>query len=89
VVASHADFENGLSQWERENPDQFLKEGYDEEAWKITRYLRTLRKPEEMSIKQFRKFKKHALKFLVHDGHFFRRATKNVPFRRITSSTQA
>jgi hypothetical protein len=29
------------------------------------------------------RFKGNALKFMVHDGHLFRRASKNVPLRRV------
>ena len=74
---------NGLSQWEREHPEEHLREGYDEEAHAIARYLRTLTKPVEINTKEFRKFKKEALKFQVYDRHLFRYISKNILLRRV------
>ena len=36
-----------------------------------------------MGVKEFRKFRRRALNFLVRDGHLFRRLDKTNPVRRV------
>jgi Integrase zinc binding domain/RNase H-like domain found in reverse transcriptase/Reverse transcriptase (RNA-dependent DNA polymerase) len=70
--------------WDEE--DGYLRSGYNEESAEIAQYLRTLRRPLDLSRQEFRRFKYHALQFLVRDGHLFRRASKNIPLRRVVDS---
>jgi hypothetical protein len=56
---------------------------YFEKSQKIVVYLFTLRKFSEMSLKEFNKFKKEALKFKLQRDQFFRRNSKNVLMRRV------
>jgi hypothetical protein len=56
---------------------------YFEKSQKIVIYLFTLRKFSEMSLKEFNKFKKKALKFKFQRNQFFRRNSKNVFMRRV------
>ena len=60
-----------------------LHPGYSEESQQYATFLTTLRRPDGMRGKEFRKVKAEALKFFVQDGHLFRRASKNVPIRRV------
>lgn len=58
--------------------------GYSERSQQIARYLMTMARPSEVpSGKEFRLFRHQAMKFLVKDRHPFRRASKNVPLRRV------
>jgi Integrase zinc binding domain len=66
-----------------EDEDESLRSGYSEESMRIATWLTTLHRPAELSTKEFMKFKANALKFMVRDGHLFRRASKNVPLRRV------
>jgi hypothetical protein len=36
-----------------------------------------------INSKKYRKFKSEALKYIIQDGHFFRRVSKNVLIRRV------
>jgi hypothetical protein len=56
---------------------------YFEKSQKIVVYLFTLRKFFEMSLKEFNKFKKKALKFKLQKNQLFRRNSKNVLMRRM------
>ena len=56
---------------------------YSEKHERFAIYLATLRRPGGLNARQFTKFKKEALKFLVRDGELFRRGSKNVPMRRV------
>ncbi len=60
-----------------------LTSEYFEKSQKIVVYLFTLRKSSEMSLKEFNKFKKKALKFKFQRNQFFRRNSKNVLMRRV------
>ena len=60
-----------------------LEESYSEKSEEIAKYLLTLRKPPGMGTKEFRKWRKEALKYKVQDRHLFRRNTKNIPLRRV------
>jgi len=60
-----------------------LENSYSEESQKIAKWLVTLRRPEEMNTKEFKRFKRQALKFLVRNRQLFRRQSKNVPMRRV------
>ena len=66
--------------------ERILTEDYSDESEAIARFLTTLAKPETMDRKEFRKFKANALKFLVRDGHLFRKANKNMPLRRVVDN---
>ncbi len=56
---------------------------YFEKSQKMVVYLFTLRKSFEMSLKEFNKFKKKALRFKLQRDQFFRRNSKNVFMRRV------
>jgi hypothetical protein len=56
---------------------------YFEKSQKIVVYLFTLRKSLEMSLKEFNKFKKKALRFKLQKDQLFRRNSKNVLMRRV------
>ncbi len=56
---------------------------YFEKSQKIVVYLFTLRKLSEMSLKEFNKFKKKALRFKLQKNQFFRRNSKNVFMKRV------
>ncbi len=56
---------------------------YFEKSQKIVVYLFTLRKFSEMSLKEFNKFKKEALRFKLQKNQFFRRNSKNVLMKRV------
>ena len=69
---------------EDESRTPLLQDGrYSEGSHEIARWLATLRRPKDMDAKRFRKFKKNALKYIVRDGHLFRRAGRNRPLRRV------
>jgi hypothetical protein len=72
-------------EWDPEEGEK-LRPGYGEESIAIAHYLTTLKKPPHMTIKEFRRFKKDALTFMVHKGHLFKRANKNMPLRRVVDS---
>ena len=74
--------ERGGEVWTPEEGER-LRPGYSEESITIARYLTTLRKPPGMTTKEFQQFKRKALTFMVHEGHLFKRANKNVPLRRV------
>ena len=65
------------------NEGRVFEKSYSEKSEKIVKYFLILRKPFGMSIKEFRKWRKKALKYKVQDRHFFRRNTKNILFRRV------
>jgi hypothetical protein len=75
------------TEWHPETGEK-LRPGYSEESIAIAQYLTTLRKPPHMNRKEFRKFKSMALQFMVHEGHLFRRASKNMPLRRVVDSEE-
>ncbi len=60
-----------------------LTSEYSEKSQKIAVYLFTLRKSSEMTLKEFNKFKKKALRFKLQKNQFFRRNSKNVFMRQI------
>jgi len=72
-------------EWDPEKGKE-LQPGYSEESIAIGRYLTTLKKPPHLTTKEFRKFKTKALTFMVHKGHLFKRASKNMPLRRVVDS---
>lgn len=69
-----------------DEPTPILQEGYTELSRKIATYLTTLRRPAEMSRKEFNTFKNQALKSKVQDNHLFRRNSKNVPMRCVVDN---
>jgi hypothetical protein len=56
---------------------------YSEKSRKIVVYLFTLRKSSEMTLKEFNKFKKKALRFKLQRDQLFRRNSKNVSMKRV------
>jgi hypothetical protein len=56
---------------------------YFEKSQKIVVYLFTLRKSFEMTLKEFNKFKKKALRFKLQKNQFFRRNSKNVFMKKM------
>ena len=60
-----------------------LEDSYSEDSQRIARYLTTLLRPVELSAREFWRFKRRALRHLVRGRHLFRRASKNVPLRRV------
>ncbi len=56
---------------------------YFEKSQKIVVYLFTFRKLFEMSLKEFNKFKKKALRFKLQKDQFFRRNSKNVLMKKV------
>lgn len=69
-------------EWNPEGGEK-LRPGYSEESIEVARYLTTLRRPPHLTTKEFRRFKHKALTFMVHKGHLFKRASKNMPLRRV------
>ena len=61
------------------NPDSY----YSDEHLQIADYLLSLKKPKGMATREYNKFKKNALRYLVRDGELFRRGGKNTPIRRV------
>ena len=77
----------GLTDWDDTNSQ--LRPGYSQHSITIAKYLTTLKRPasiKEMSSKEFHKFKREALTFQVHKGDLFKRASKNVPLRRVVDN---
>jgi hypothetical protein len=66
-----------------EKSSSILISEYFEKSQKIVVYLFTLRKFSEMSLKEFNKFKKKALKFKLQKDQLFRRNSKNVFMKRV------
>ena len=60
-----------------------LEPGYSTLHQDVARFLSTLQNHNSLEAKEFRKFKAYALKFLVQDRYLFRRASKNIPLRRV------
>jgi hypothetical protein len=71
---------------EKREPSDRLEPGYSSISQQYATYLTTLKRPEGVTGKEFRKFKAEALKFIVLDGHLFRRASKNIPLRRVVDN---
>ena len=46
---------------------KLLEDLYSKESQKIIKYLVTLRRLEEINTKEFKRFKRYALKFLVYN----------------------
>jgi hypothetical protein len=66
-----------------EKSSSILISEYFEKSQKIVVYLFTLRKFFEMSLKEFNKFKKKALRFKLQRNQFFRRNSKHVLMKRV------
>jgi len=71
---------------EKREPSDRLEPGYSSISQQYATYLTTLKRPEGVTGKEFRKFKAEALKFIVLDGHLFRRTSKNIPLRRVVDN---
>ena len=65
-----------------------LDDTYSEEYQKIARWLSTLRRPQEMTAKEFKSFKRKAIKFKIENQLLFRRTSKNVPLRRVVDGEE-
>jgi hypothetical protein len=61
---------------------------YDEESIRIATYLTTLKKPKDISGKEFRKFKKEALKYGVHGRKLWRLPTKGMPIKLVVDKEE-
>jgi hypothetical protein len=68
--------------------DRVLVDEYSDKSQNYARWLTTLRRPEDMSMKEFSAFKKEAMKYLVREGHLFRRQSKNSPLRRVVDDAE-
>ena len=66
-----------------EGPAGALEGGYSAESNLIAEYLTTLRRPEQVAPREFRRFKARALQYVVQGRHLFRRARKRVPQTRV------
>ncbi len=62
---------------------------YNEESIQIATYLTTLKKPRGMSIPEFRKFKREALRHGVHGRKLWRLPTKGMPTRLVIDDEKA
>jgi hypothetical protein len=65
-----------------------LDDTYSEKYQKIARWLSTLRRPQEMTAKEFKSFKRKAIKFKIENQLLFRRTSKNVPLRRVVDGEE-
>jgi len=67
----------------------YLQEGeYDGEYLMIGRYLESLERPSDMTDDEFRKLRRKALRYLVRDGHLYKRAKKGrVPPQKVIGRT--
>jgi hypothetical protein len=79
--------EESEEEWTPEDGEK-LRPGYSEESNAIAHYLTTLKRPAHLSTKEFRQFKNKALTFMVHKGHLFKKANKNIPLRRVVDSKE-
>lgn len=53
--------------------ESVLQDRYSPESEEIAQFLTSLQRPARISLSQFQYFKKRCLKFVVEDGHLFRR----------------
>ena len=60
-----------------------LEGEYSAKSHRIANYLATLERPEELTRQEYRKLQKEATKYQLKGRHLFRRASKNLPARRI------
>ena len=74
------------SKADKEGPDGALEGEWSEKSRRIAEYLTTLRRPLEMSRKEFLRFKTEAMKHTVVKGTLWRRATKVTPQKRVVDS---
>ena len=66
------------------NDDDLLEGEYGTQSKRIAAFLLSGgQRPRGMGVKEFRKFRRRALNFLVRDGHLFRRPDKTNPVRRV------
>lgn len=65
-----------------------LKPGYGRNSELIALYLHTGVRPDEIPRSEFRRFRLNAHRHLVYHQHLFRKASKNVPLRRVVDSTE-
>ncbi len=71
-----------------EKLSSILTSEYFEKSQKIVVYLFTLWKFFEMSLKEFNKFKKKALRFKFQKDQFFRQNSKNVFMKRVINDVE-
>jgi hypothetical protein len=67
---------------------RILDPHYGEESEEIASYLQTLQRPEYMSRDKFRRFRLHAVKFLVKDDILYKRSAKQTPLRRVIDNVE-
>ena len=65
-----------------------LAPDYSKNHEAIARYLLSLKKPKEMSLSVFRRFKSEALNYMVHGKHLYRRPDKVNPMRLVVDDRE-
>ena len=72
-----------------EEQEQRLEDGYSELHQSVANFLLNgMQRPEGLKGAEWTKFRRYALKFLVRGRHLFKRATKNIPLRRVVDSEE-
>ena len=69
-------------------PPRILHESYSDESEQLALYLSTLQRPRGISKHQFNTLKRRAKSFVIEGDLLFRRASKNVPLRRVVDDTE-
>ena len=65
-----------------------LEGGHSEDSQKIAQYLTTLKRPKGMGRREFRSFRKRALRYAVMDKQLYRVGSKNIPSRIVIDSPE-
>ena len=68
---------------EKKNP---LQSHYSEASQKIARFLTTLKRPEDMTRKDFYRFKNKAMGYSVVEEGLYKKGSKNMPMRLVVDS---
>ena len=63
-----------------------LKDSYSEESIRIAVFFISLQWLLNLITKEFQKFKKKALKYVISNQHLFQQASKNIPLQRVIDS---
>ncbi|KAJ5660869.1 gag-pol polyprotein [Penicillium longicatenatum] len=62
---------------------------YSDESEQVARWLTTFRRPQDMPIRRYKKFKNHACDFMVQGEHlFYRGKGLNLPLRRVLDQVE-
>jgi hypothetical protein len=72
----------------REEPDRILEDRYSKDLQKIILFLTILRKPSEISRREFCSFRKYILKYTVIRKELYCCRLKNIPSRIIVDSLE-